>query len=201
MQARVALLSLAFGVALVVPSRAQNNPAIMPTDEYVGLFTSFCLQTFPDDNALAAAANAKGPAVTPAELKAFLHDDPGQGWTISGVDTKYILTDEAPPYHSCALRHPSPQPVNGNPFFAAAKGFVAASSESLGPVQIKRVAGANGRSTLEAQAPVLDAKGQPTSETYIFIDDNYPAMTRPDGSQTAHFYDIRFVRQIRRNAP
>ena len=110
MNARVTFLSLALGIALIVPSSAQNT-AIMPTDEYVELFISLCLQKFPDDIALAAEAGTKGPSLTPAQVKAFLHNDPGQGWTISGVDTKYILTDEAPPYHSCALRHPSPQPV------------------------------------------------------------------------------------------
>ena len=195
MRMEASILCLIFSTALVAPSLGQNA-AIMPTDEYVVLFTSFCLQKFPDDSALSADASTKGPAVTPAELKAFLHGDLGRGWTISGADTKYILTDEAPPYHSCALRHPSSQPVNGNPFFAAARAFVSASGKSLGPLQSRRVPGANGKNTLEVQAPVLDANGQTTSESYIFIDDIYPAMSRPDSSQTPRFFDIRFVRQI-----
>jgi hypothetical protein len=203
MRARIAVLSLMIGIALVAPSSAQNafDNAVMPSDEYVSLFTSFCLQKFPDDSTLSAEAGAKGPALTPPQLNAFLHGDPGQGWTISGANTKYILTDEAPPYHACALRHPSAQPLNGNPFFAAAKAFVAASGASLGGGRTKTVPGANGRSTLEVELFVLDAKGQPTSEAYIFIDDSYPAMTRPDGSQTTPFHDVRFVRQIQRQAP
>lgn len=169
----------------------------MPSDEYVGLFTSLCLQKFPDDGALATEAAAKGPALTTAQVKAFLHDDPGQGWTISGAETKYILTDEAPPYHACALRPPSPQPPNQSPFFAAAKDFVAASGESLGPLRGRPVPGANGVYSVEIQASVLDGKGQPTPEAYIFIETNYPATTRPDGSHTPDFFDVRFVRQIR----
>jgi hypothetical protein len=200
MPKKAAALSLVFGIALIAPASAQNT-AVMPADEYVGLFSSLCLQKFPDDNALSAEASAKGPAITPEGLKIFLHGDPGQGWTIAGADTKYILTDEAPPYHSCALRHPSPQPLNGSPFFAAASKFVTAGGQSLGALQARRVPGPNGRSTLEVQAPVLDAKGQPTPETYIFIDDTFPAMTKPDGSQTAPLYDVRFVRQIRSPAP
>jgi hypothetical protein len=203
MRARIAALSLMLGIALVAPSSAQNafDNAVMPSDEYVSLFTSLCLQKFPDDSALSAEAGTKGPALTPAQVNAFLHGDPGQGWTISGASTKYILTDEAPPYHSCALRRPSAQPLNGAPFFTAAKAFVAANGASLGTGRAKTVPGANGRSTLEVQVPVLDAKGQATSEQYIFIDDSYPAMTRPDGGQTPPFHDVRFVRQIQHQSP
>ena len=196
MQTRIAaVLSLLFGVALIVPTSAQMK-AVMPSDEWVGLFTTLCLQKFPDDSALATAAAEKGPAMTSAEVKSLLHDDPGQGWIVSGAQAKYFLTDEAPPYHSCALRRPTPAPINGNPFFDAAKQFVSANGGSLAPLQNRRVPGANGTSTLEVSAEVLDAKGQPTDESYIFIDVTNPAADKPDGTKSAPFFDVRFVRQI-----
>ena len=43
-------------------------------------------------------------AMSDAEVKSILHDDPGRGWTIAGRTAAFRLTVEAPPYHACGVR-------------------------------------------------------------------------------------------------
>jgi hypothetical protein len=73
--------------------------------EMLTLYDEICLKAFPDDAAVARAVEARGGvAMTGAEVKSILHDDPGRGWHIAGKTAPFNLTVEAPPYHACGVR-------------------------------------------------------------------------------------------------
>jgi hypothetical protein len=185
---------------LAATARAQDAATAPPvSDEFVGLFSSYCLQKFPDDEALTTQASSdQREALTDAQVKTFLHSDPGQGWVLAGADGKYVLTTERPPFHACAVRRYSGQVLDGAPFVAAARSFAVARGHSLGPLQTRRTAIGPNIISSAMMLQEVDEKGIPTLETYMFFVVSYPAMAKADGTEGKPFYDIRFVRQIYR---
>ena len=100
--------------------------------EFVAFFATYCLEKFPDDAALvSAASDSKLVALTPDQTKLFLRNDSGQGWLIQGESGKYILTDELPPYHACAVRHAVRTPFSVAPLKDLAGKYVAAKGHRL----------------------------------------------------------------------
>ena len=199
------LAALCCGLLLLTGSaRAQGQEGAPPalsapsvSEEFVGLFTSYCLAKFPDDAALVVQlGDDRRDPLTPAQVKGFLHDDPGQGWLISGTDSKYVLTDEQPPFHACALRRYADHVLDGAPLIAAARAFAAAAGRKLASPQVSQHTMANGLISDAELLQVLDDKGQPLSEAFMFFVTAYPAVPRPDGTLSKPFFDIRFVRQI-----
>lgn len=188
------------GVLLLLAATARAQDAAPPvSDEFVGLFSAYCLQKFPDDDALATQASSdQREALTDAQVKTFLHSDPGRGWLLAGVDSKYVLTTERPPFHACAVRRYSDQVLDGAPFVAAARSFAVARGHSLGPLQTRRTTIGPDIVSSATMLQEVDAKGVPTLETYMFFVVSYPAMTKADGTEGKPFYDVRFVRQIYR---
>lgn len=72
----------------------------------VNLFDAACVQGFPDD-ARVAAAMARTPVMTPLtrdQLRVYLKNDHGRGWTAENGSGRVVVTLEAPPYHACAVR-------------------------------------------------------------------------------------------------
>jgi hypothetical protein len=73
------------------------------------LYDTVCLKAFPNDDAVAAAMTARGAVpLKPREVKIYLHDDPGRGWTLGDGGGSFIVTVEAPPYHACSVRRTTP---------------------------------------------------------------------------------------------
>lgn len=74
--------------------------------EMIALYDTLCLSAFPDDEAVARDLARRGAAaLTDAELRVFLHDDPGRGWRLQGRTARFDITIElSPPYHACAIR-------------------------------------------------------------------------------------------------
>lgn len=181
-----------------VQSEPQPPPA---PQEFVAFFQAYCLEKFPDDPALvSAASDVKFTALTPSEKKLFLRSDPGQGWLIRGESGKYILTDELPPYHACAVRHAVRTPFSVTPLKELADKYVTAKGHRLvdGPA-IQTPMGDGIVSALSSQDEV-DEKGVPTGEAFMLAVVSYPAQTLADGTRSEPFWEIRFVRQIFRTA-
>jgi hypothetical protein len=105
----------------VQPATAQQGaaPVLSPTlpppngkplnvkglGELVEAFKTACLDLFPDDAAVAAKATAENAmALSADQLRRFLHDDPGHGWSLRRGDIVLALTIELPPFHSCTVR-------------------------------------------------------------------------------------------------
>ena len=181
-----------------VQSDVQLPPA---PDEFVTFFTTYCLEKFPDDAALVtAASDSKLVSLTQDQTRLFLRNDPGQGWLIQGESGKYILTDELPPYHACAVRHAVHTPFSVAPLkdlagkYVAAKGHRLVDGESLQTPMGEGIV-----SALSSQKEV-DEKGVPTGEAFMLAVVSYPPQALADGTKSQPFWEIRFVRQIFRTA-
>ena len=190
--------ALACGLMLLAGAAlAQDVPAPPVSAEFVRLFSDYCLAKFPDPDALAktAAADRLEPLTT-AQLQNYLRSDPGQGWLIKGADGDYVLTEENPPYHGCAVRRYGQQLLDSKPLFERAKGFLAASGRSFGePRSTQRMIGP-GILSSGLLFPVVGPSGQPTTEGFMFFVVTYPPTTKADGTAQPMFMDMRFVRQI-----
>jgi len=109
---RLATLALILsGAAIPAAAAAQYETPVNPPDpaaqlaEMIEIYDSICLRAFPDDEAVARAMTARGAAaMSEAEVRNLLHDDPGRGWNLAGRTARFQLTIEAPPYHACGLR-------------------------------------------------------------------------------------------------
>ncbi|MBV9883435.1 MAG: hypothetical protein JO276_10545 [Sphingomonadaceae bacterium] len=99
--------------ALLMPAAAaaQYETPVNPPDpaaqlaEMIALYDEICLRAFPSDQAVAQAMAAHGAApMASAEVRIYLHDDPGRGWNLTGRTAPFQVTLEAPPYHACGIR-------------------------------------------------------------------------------------------------
>ena len=91
------------GSKVVIPSDAaqEQDPA---GTALVEAFGRFCLDAFPGAARVEDIAPGRLTPMTAAQVRSYLHDDPGHGWTYAADGGTYVLTIEDPPYHTCALR-------------------------------------------------------------------------------------------------
>jgi hypothetical protein len=108
-------LAAAVAAALIAsPAAAEPSPYARPVPppdpvaqlaEMVALYEAICLRAFPDDAAVARAMLDRGGArLEDKELRRYLHQDPGTGWSLAGRSARFAVTVEAPPYHACGIR-------------------------------------------------------------------------------------------------
>jgi hypothetical protein len=89
------------------PYLAPANPADPAAHlaEMLALYDEVCLHVFPDDDAVARNLAGRGAsALSPAQTRIYLHDDPGRGWRLEGRTARFDVTIEAPPFHACSVR-------------------------------------------------------------------------------------------------
>jgi len=98
-------------LAAAPAAQAQYETPVNPPDpaaqlaEMIEIYDSICLRAFPDDEAVARAVAARGgTAMNEAEVRRYLHNDPGRGWDVAGRTARFHLTVEAPPFHACGVR-------------------------------------------------------------------------------------------------
>ena len=102
-----AMLMLAMPAAVAAQYEAPADPPDPAAQlaELIEIYDAACLRAFPDDGAVARAMAARGAtAMGDAEVRIYLHDDPGRGWEIDGRTARFQLTVEAPPFHACGVR-------------------------------------------------------------------------------------------------
>lgn len=102
------------GALLLLSGPATAQPVEIPRDaigqedragaDLVAAFAQFCLDGFPTDASPQAPTDTTLVTLAPAALRAVLHDDPGRGWAYTTPDGVFVLTMEAPPYQTCAVR-------------------------------------------------------------------------------------------------
>ena len=193
--------ALACGLMLLAGAALAQDAPPPVSAEFVRLFADYCLAKFPDAEALAkTAAEDKLEPLTTAQLQNYLRSDPGQGWLIRGADGDYVLTEENPPYHACALRRYGAALLDSKPLFERAKGFLAQSGKSFGEPKSSRHMIGPGIISNGLLFPVIGASGQATNEGFMFFVVTYPPTTKPDGTAQPMFMDMRFVRQIQEKA-
>ncbi len=98
------LLVLALQAAAPQPQSA-DRPRFRGEGQ-MRMFDMICNRVFPDE-ARVAAGMAKIPGarpLTPEELRVYLKDDPGRGWSMPAGASRIVVTIEAPPIHACAVR-------------------------------------------------------------------------------------------------
>lgn len=102
------ILVLASPAAAAVQYEAPAHPPdpVAQLAEMVALYDRVCLHAFPNEAAAArAVARYRATPLSPADVRRFLHDDPGIGWQIEGRTGRFHLTiEQSPPYHACAVR-------------------------------------------------------------------------------------------------
>ena len=181
---------------------AQSDAGLAPVPaEFVAFFKAYCLEKFPDDAALvSAASDSKLMALTQEQTKLFLRNDAGQGWLIQGENGRYVLTDELPPYHACAVRHAVHVPFSVTPLKDLAGQYVAAKGHRLVDGESLQTPMGEGIVTALSSQNEVDEKGVPTGEAFMLAVVSYPAQAQADGTKSQPFWEIRFVRQIFRTA-
>jgi hypothetical protein len=189
---------LAGGFLLLASAALAQDVAPTPvSDEFVRLFSSYCLNKFPDDDALLKQAESDHlDPLSPAQVKTVVRKDNGSGWVVGGADVQYVLTLEQPPFHTCTLRRISDQPLDGAPLMAAAKSFVEAGGHKLlAPIGHARPM-TQGMISNSLILQELDEKDEPLPQAYMYFVVSYPARPKEDGSFSKPFYEIRFQRQM-----
>ena len=193
---------LACGLLLLSGSaRAQDAPAPTPSpDEFIRLFSSYCLEKFPDDAAVVSAtSDNKLTKLTAEEARLFVRSKAGgEGWLIQGTGGRYVLTAERPPYHACTIRHAVLTPFPTEAFNAMADRFVAAKGNRLVEGTSSERTMGDGIASAMSTRNEVDAKGVPTGEIFLFAVVGYPGS--PGEGQPKQFWEIRFSRVILRNA-
>jgi hypothetical protein len=181
------------GVAQASPrSYDRPDPAPDPAAqlaEMLTLYDDICLKTFPDDAAVARTLEARGAvAMSEAEVRSFLHDDPGRGWRIAGRTATFNLTVEAPPYHACGVRtntvagFPSMQPYRDLvERYANGRSF-----QKIGPINRE----ADGASSVGAGD--MGMKGSLAEGLLVFTAQPLPANRAAAGDAI----QVRFVHQL-----
>jgi hypothetical protein len=114
-------------------SRAQTPPDASVAPEIAQIYSSFCLEKFPDTSAVGALASArKATAISQDQVKRFLHSDPGNGWVLHAGTGDYIVLLEAPPFRTCSVRRMTPSGVNDvKPYIAAVNSYIAGKNGKL----------------------------------------------------------------------
>ena len=149
--------------------------------EMAGLYRDICLTAFPDLAAMTRALNAHAATpLTAKEVAAYLHADPGQGWQLHSDIARYVVTVEAPPFHTCGVRRMTRSGFpTAKPYVAALRAFAATRSLALGATLPLPRTGADGSNTLIYGTPLLAPGGQGQSETSMYITTNYHGRLNP----------------------
>ena len=104
----MAAAAMLAGPASAAQYEALTNPPdpVVQRDELIALYDEICLRAFPDDGATErAAVGHGGRPLSAADVRRFLHDDPGIGWSVQGRTGRFDVTiEQSPNYHTCAVR-------------------------------------------------------------------------------------------------
>lgn len=187
------------------PALAQDQApagvaATVPDEELSSLYDAFCLQAFPDENALSALAEQKGAAVmTAQEVIALLHQDPGHGWQLRTTTGHYQISIETGAYHACAIRRMTPSGVSGvKNYIAAVNAYVAAHGGTLANIAPQKGVLPNGIGVSVYGSSMSMADGAAT-DTFGVILSNYhshPPANLTEEAAGGVGVEVRFVHQL-----
>jgi len=201
----VKIAAFCCGLLLLLSSgaRAQDaasGPSATPSpEEFSRLFSSYCLEKFPDEAAVSSAiADSNLAKLDPDEARLFVRSKGGgDGWIIQGEGGRYVLTAEKPPYQACTIRHVVLKPFSTESLNALADTFVAAKGNKLvDGASTERPMG-DGIASAMSYRNEVNARGLPTGEIFMFAVVGYPGSASE--GQPRHFWEVRFSRVILRN--
>jgi hypothetical protein len=170
------------GPTIYIPKDANaDKPGMMLVD----VFGRMCLKRFPDRD-VTEGELAPVQELGPAEVRRYLHADPGRAWRLDADGGLYIVTVEAPPFNSCAVRRTYPMPVQTSLGFHLLTQAWAV-NEHLGPMQFAPPARMM-RNGLVIDAQIIGTPASPGHPRQTFMN---ITTHNPDGST-----ESRLVRQI-----
>lgn len=196
-----AVVALGLAIGLVPPARAQANYDTRDlSNEMAAIFAAFCIDRFPDDRALDADAQAKKlTAMTPQQVKQYLHDDPGRGWLIQGASGRYIMTVEMPPFHACAVRSMTPAGLTDAQRYAdEIKAYAAKQHEQISSLPMQSSKTPDGID-IHAYVSPLSGPGVRPRESFMLILSNYHGRVPNDFRADAKGgvgVEVRMVHQV-----
>lgn len=165
--------------------------------EMADLFESYCLKRFPDDAAVSTAAVADGlVALTEAEVKGILKDDPGRGWYKQTDFARYTITVESPPYHTCAVRRMSDVGIDDvKPYIADVNHWMDGhGAQMVKSGAVKQPAGPGIDSSMFPFIAMNPATQQPMA-VFIVVLTNYHGHYAGPGVTSGPGVEVRYVYQ------
>lgn len=198
----VALTLLLATLTLATPALANPDPTNADAEQMARLFDTLCLRAFPDRADMEKAiGQLDAVPLTEDEVRAMLHDDPGEGWRVRRPEATYLVTVEAPPWHACAIRRMT---RNGLPttqaYDAAIKRYAVNRQRPLAAPVSQTVHGDGGvdiRATMR-QLPAARAAGGVTDSLMLFTTDYHGRYRGPlDADSGSPGVEVRFVHQLR----
>lgn len=148
------------------------------------VFKMFCLERFPARPLMSGEMppGTSSAAMTPQQVRQFLHDDPGVGWWYQTPFGTYAVTVEAPPYFACAVRRNYP----------SVPGYEAVYQENL-----RRWVEAEGRGPLRGEVGMAPANSRNTLAWARPVPGPRPeVLMRLETQMSARQVEVRLVRQI-----
>jgi len=159
------------GLAAELPS-----PSVADIQEMAGIFDGMCLRAFPDEAAVAKhAAELDAKRMSRAQVKSYLHDDPGYGWYVTTSVATYAITVEQPPYRACGVRRMTPAGFSTvRPYLEAIRNYAASNGlpapVNSGEQKMKTPGGAD--ISVYAQSITVPGAPKPAS-TFLLLLTNY----------------------------
>lgn len=177
------------GRAIVVPASAARQQPDKAGTELVVVFIELCLGRFPDRADLAEGRMSRDTQLSPMtadQVRNYLKDDPGRGWTYQTGTGNYVVTVEDPPYKACAVRRTyATLPGYRLPYHLLVRDWAATERNTQfqdGP-SIKQT---RGNLMISGETMTLPASDSRPAEMFMEIGTLYP-----DGQ-----VEVRLVRQI-----
>ena len=197
---RAWLLALAGLVAWPPGGAVAREAVAADVEQMTQLFDGVCLRAFPDRGAVdRAMAQAGGTAMKPGQVRAYLHDDPGRGWTLARPEATYVVTIEDPPYRACAVRRMTASGFpTVAPYMAAIQGYAAAQRRALGAPFSQAIRSADGLDINASVWPVGVLPDGSTDGVMLFRTDYHGGYAGPLARDAGGVgVEVRFVHQLR----
>lgn len=209
MMTRLGLAAFLWLAPFLHPAAAQDvrpgpaDPAARPSSaasgqisedevkELVAVFREMCLNRFPDDAALDAAAAATGMARMSEEaVRGYLRADPGHGWFYRTPAAEYAITVEHPPVRACGVRRMTPAGAGtARPFVEAASEWAMRERGQLVTLPPRRAGSGGGAAVTAVPFALVDGSGKPVQSLLVVLTDHRV-------QQGGTGVEIRLVRQI-----
>ncbi len=224
--ASVLLAANSFPVSAADAPAAKLVPKDIPPaaiSEMVDLYTSFCLNAFPDRAAIERLAAAKAAtALTREQNAAYVNENPARGWSFRTPNALYALTIVDAPDASCTLRRITPGGITTiEPYLAAQQAYAArkkgtlvkAGLQSAAPRQTnarnrsrsrQQTQLSSGPRTTAVQYLMYPAEGKGEAESLILFFVSYNYHIPPDWRAEVEGYpgvEVRMVHQLSGAAP
>ena len=185
-------LMVAMAVQMALPD--ESAPAARPAEGMQGItriFDMICNRAFPDDAKIIATMQSMPEAtpLTSTQLREFLKDDPGRGWSLQAGSERVVITLEASPVHACSVRMVSDQAFDDGFWRSVIGAQQARAGGGFTPIPPRNISAEGLRTTVTGDYRL--GPGDMLESFYLF-----QTVPTNRNKPNAHRGEIRLVRQI-----